>query len=116
MKQNDTQEKGSGREINLRPPQSRTGRQTVTPGPWVVAGLRDDDTLCVVQQSTGGVICNIESTFAYATADEMNASLIAAAPELLTALKLAVSSLNAPGFVNATVRMAEAAIAKAEVR
>lgn len=43
-----------------------------------------------------------------------NAQLIAAAPELLQACRLALSSLQAAGFANATVTLCEAAIAKAE--
>lgn len=91
-------------------------KQTITPGPWAVSGLREDDTLCIIQEKTGGVICNIESTFGYATADQLNANLIALAPELLMCLKLTVSSLEAAGFQNATLRMAIAVIAKAEIK
>ena len=59
-----------------------------TPGPWEISGDRDDsDGLSVIQQSTGGIICLVESTLGYATADEANAWLIAAAPELLEAAK-----------------------------
>lgn len=71
--------------------------QTATPGPWKIDGDRDQDFgLCVVQESTGGIICSIESTPGYGTADELNAQLIAAAPDLLDALKelVAVSDLR----------------------
>jgi hypothetical protein len=43
-----------------------------------------------------------------------NAALIAAAPDLLTACRLALGSLEAAGFDNGTVRACRAAIAKAE--
>jgi hypothetical protein len=75
-------------------------KQTVTPGPWKVDGDRDQDFgLCVVQESTGGVICEISSTLGYGTADELNARLIAAAPELLEALKAIFD-----GFVDGSIR------------
>ena len=52
-----------------------------TPGPWKVAGYRDDaDGLCVVQKSTGGLICFVETTLGQAAADEANSRLIATAP------------------------------------
>ena len=71
-------------------------KQTITPGPWKVDGDRDQDFgLCIVQESTGGVICQIESTPGYGKADELNAQLIAAAPEMLTALNAANSAFNA---------------------
>jgi hypothetical protein len=60
---------------------------THTPGPWEVSGDRDDsDGLCVVEKATGRLICLVESTLGYAAADEANARLIAAAPDLLEAL------------------------------
>jgi hypothetical protein len=46
--------------------------------------------------------------------EHANARLIAAAPELLEACKLAAASLDAVGVNNATLRIARAAIAKAE--
>jgi hypothetical protein len=51
-----------------------------TPGPWAIRGDRDDcDGLSVIQQATGRLICVVESTFGYATADEADARRIAAA-------------------------------------
>jgi hypothetical protein len=58
-----------------------------TPGPWAVTADRDDcDGLSVIQQQSGGLICLVESTLGQAVADEANARLIAAAPEMLAEL------------------------------
>lgn len=41
-------------------------KQSATAGPWKIDGDRDQDFgLCIVQESTGGVICQIESTPGY---------------------------------------------------
>lgn len=57
-----------------------------TPGPWEAVGDRDDEGIMIVQSATGGEVCDIVSTLGYAEADEANARLIAAAPDLLEAL------------------------------
>lgn len=75
-------------------------KQTITPGPWKVDGDRDQDFgLCIVQESTGGVICQIESTPGYGTADELNAQLICAAPDMKAALDALVA-----GFVDGSIK------------
>jgi hypothetical protein len=65
-----------------------------TPGPWAVVGDRET-FLRVVQSGTGGLICDIESTFGYAKGDEANARLIAAAPDLLVVAELALAYMLA---------------------
>ena len=54
---------------------------THTPGPWTIEGTRDSDEFWVVKDE--GPVCEISQTFGYPDADEANARLIAAAPELL---------------------------------
>ena len=65
-----------------------------TPGTWAVSGERDSRPLDIVQASTGGLIATLEETFGYGEADEANARLIAAAPELLAALEAAVRRIT----------------------
>ena len=57
-----------------------------TPGPWGVSGSRDTD-LEIRQIASDGMIAIVEQTLGYAEADEANARLIAAAPELAEALR-----------------------------
>ena len=57
---------------------------THTPGPWRIEGTRDSDEFWVVKNE--GPVCEISQTFGYPDADEANARLIAAAPDLLAAL------------------------------
>ena len=115
-----------------------TPEQTVkhTPGPWHVAGSRADERDFIVAESTGNTVCepNIE---AYGSPNDFdpnvrriglaeakaNARLIAAAPELLTALadlwewaseaRTHLTSDPVPDGLGAAVL---AAIAKAEGR
>ena len=72
---------------------------THTPGPWTIEGTRDSDEFWVVKDE--GPVCEISQTFGYPDADEANARLIAAAPELLAALRDLIrekaASLGDPG-------------------
>lgn len=97
-----------------------------TPGPWRVVRYRRPDTLRI-HHNTGyeivpiTKICNPENEYA-----EANAKLIAAAPDLLEALKLATSCIGDLGrnpralAVNSSrviiVEKLEAAILKADWR
>lgn len=58
-----------------------------TPGPWQVDGDRNQSEMIIRQASSHGRIAYMEFTTGYADADEANARLIAAAPELLEALE-----------------------------
>ena len=93
-----------------------------TPGPWCV---RHDDMVC---SQEGRIIADCESTpYAMRPAppiveDKANATLIAAAPELLAALKAASEWLNDMGCeheepdLTCVVCLVNAAINKAEGR
>lgn len=63
-----------------------------TPGPWVVAD--DSEPRTIIQCRAGGLICDtaIQETVAESRA---NNRLLAAAPELLEALRLALPALEA---------------------
>jgi hypothetical protein len=65
-----------------------------TPGPWEVDGDRDGDQLLVIQSESKGEICNVTFTLGYGHADEANARLIAAAPDLLAACEAALAREN----------------------
>jgi len=88
-----------------------------TPGPWKVEhrGYK-----YIVSKSRDGYItrdvCRMDGSTMAAFAQEANARLIAAAPELLEALKDALQLLEVYGgdFEEATRNQARAAIAKAE--
>jgi hypothetical protein len=95
------------------------GRMSViekhTPGPWAI-GLESDDDRFQVIASTGEHICYVELDPVGS-----NARLIAAAPDLLAALKWAVdcSDMNLDDLdldTCAALDAARAAIAKAEGR
>lgn len=83
---------------------------TRTPGPWTVS---DDNGLRIDAGSTDHVIAMAQYIPEKKEEAYSNARLIAAAPELLEALKLMQASLRASGQINATV---DNAIAKAEGR
>jgi hypothetical protein len=87
-----------------------------TPGPWGVQddhGRRyvetlkgNDDSICEVhRRAKGGILSDAEF--------HANARLIAAAPELLRALDMAVTEESAYGEANGWIEVARAAIAKA---
>ena len=88
-----------------------------TPGPWQLAGYAQGGRF--VGQAPDGIL-GVALAFGDTTVEQdTNAKLIAAAPELLEALKLAVPIiLSALAFVdcNAQLRLARAAIEKAEGR
>ena len=71
---------------------ARLARPAHTPGPWSVEGNRDDATgeLRIVQDATAGEIAILYPEFGRGDADEANARLIAATPEMLAALKRAL--------------------------
>lgn len=78
---------------------------THTKGPWI-----HDDTF-------GLIMAGKEEICALHSGKIANAKLIAAAPEMLEALKRAVSALEANGAPNCeAVKESKAAIAKAESR
>jgi hypothetical protein len=89
-----------------------------TPGPWKATGLR----VFSANDAWAGIVASaLTTTSNYGTA-KANARLIAAAPDILAALKAAVAVLNAEGIVYGdsdeepldVLREAEAAIEKAE--
>lgn len=98
-------------------------KQTITPGPWNVVGDQYQYFgIFVVQESTSDGICQIDSTPGFGDANELNARLIAAAPDM----KAALDALMA-GFVDGSIQFAKghhhpanvllcAAIEKAEIR
>lgn len=90
-----------------------------TPGPWLTDEMMPGDQYRYVFAAKGPIVCRV-SAFA---AGEANARLIAAAPELLAALKGVLASLEWHADRHGNVGMdaqrrldAHAAIAKAEVR
>jgi hypothetical protein len=81
------QKRGCGCEAYPFCEHAPSATPSFTPHPWKVSGDRDQSQLTIVQTSTGGLIATIEHTLGYAKADEANANLMAAAPELYRALK-----------------------------
>ena len=88
-----------------------------TPGPWMaVPGGRHDQEVIITTQhrldQSFSEICGLDVEFTGKHGDEQkaNARLIAAAPEMLRALRAIVEESNDPGAVDC----ARAAIAKAE--
>lgn len=95
-----------------------TNKTKHTPGPWHI-GLRQPSSDKFIYGSNGGEVadCNMESNFP--EENLANARLIAAAPELLEALRDALGSLiearDEHDFNSAcTIKIAQDAIAKAE--
>lgn len=94
-----------------------------TPGPWTITGRKDRDWLFaeIVSEGAGLMVAEIRgATFIDGiehAEHSANARLIAAAPEMLEALKLIQRDLNIPGLPFCTMSAALAvglAIAKAE--
>lgn len=78
-----------------------------TQGPWHIA--RFEASTVDIRDARGVTVAEVGDT---SMEDEANARLIAAAPELLEALKAARDDLRVAGF-DATVSMLDEAIAKA---
>lgn len=100
--------------------------QTHTPGPWKISGEFADDSMVLIFDADGNVVCEIEPfTEEWTVGEVFKTHLIAAAPELLEALKLmlnayqrgAFSAMGHRNFAGICVKASEAAktaIAKAE--
>lgn len=87
-----------------------------TPGPWAVIGNREESELDIVQESTGGLIATTESTLGYGDADQANANLMAAAPDMLEALERSVKHLCCVIGFESLVQQQREAISKARGR
>ena len=85
-----------------------------TPGPWVIYPETNGTEICAVDMTPGLPIRQLVAT-AQGTNWIANARLIAAAPELLEALKETLAIAKRDEFGDYVIR-AEAAIAKAEGR
>lgn len=88
---------------------------TFTPGPWMYQATAGNHDFLVYPESTGRDVALVRDF------NEANARLIAAAPELLTALRELVAALPASSSKTPRTRwnaeaVARAAIAKAEGR
>lgn len=81
-----------------------------TAGPWLNSGLD-----IVGSDNNTTVVASVNGTFSNENEIEANALLIAAAPDLLEALKMIVENTEKDGYVNAgLLDEAIAAIAKAQ--
>ncbi len=60
-----------------------------TPGPWSVAPVRDDSGRYLVEPAAGNTDTSLDAVFIARCSSETDAKLIAAAPDLLDALRLA---------------------------
>ena len=96
-----------------------------TPGPWVVWGSSSNDGEAEVVSKKDGskTICWTADTYnevdgegEVTSEDLSNARLIAAAPELLSALRYMVENAESEGWSGLMLSDAVAAIAKAEGR
>ena len=97
-----------------------------TPGPWGVAGQRSNKRWAVVRNDSwsdlplmdGWTIADVYSRKMNADEDEANARLIAAAPEMLDALKWLIEfcGLNQYDKNDPAIAKVWAALAKAEGR
>ena len=80
---------------------------THTPGPWEIRAEEADEEYWITEPhytvGPASIVFNIE-----------DACLIAAAPELLEALKLMIDTHDTGGWPTSTIVIARAAIAKAE--
>ena len=88
-----------------------------TPGPWIVALNIDGvyaGTLSVVKSAVGSEICGPRQIRPQAKELEANANLIAAAPDLLEALKAILTICDSEGMYALESDAARAAIAKAK--
>jgi hypothetical protein len=93
-----------------------------TPGPWlVVVGDDDDITVCAFEgDPRDGIMADIVAEI-LSVENEADAQLIAAAPDLLEALRLVLGVVAPEGggsafIASGTERIARAAIVKAEER
>lgn len=87
-----------------------------TPGPWELRTLEDDSPTIVVCDAKEEEICCVHYGY-LRYENESNARLIATAPDLLEAAKLAmVQVFLANGSENTAYKALEAAINKAEGR
>ena len=84
-----------------------------TPAPWTVDGYHSDHYASFSVKAGGRGVCAISSNIKRpGTESAANASLIAAAPDLLAALRNAVEIIESTGL-DASIQ--RAAIAKAEI-
>lgn len=84
-----------------------------TPGPWKFSFEGVDPEWAIVTNAHGLIVANVNAD----SRQEANARLIAAAPELLEALRGVVAmQYSKPSFLAASMEQARAAIAKAEGR
>jgi hypothetical protein len=85
-----------------------------TPGPWTIEESNVGYGPCYyIEGGDGSYVIHGEGT-AWSESDKANARLIAAAPELLEALKVAADALGSEEGMAAAYRLAREAIAKAE--
>lgn len=114
--------RGEGEETSM----NGSNSYRYTPGPWVVEDSRKmkrktlRSNLLMVVAVGGGMPGLIVNQGSVTPTDEANARLIAAAPDLLQALKLLHDNLaeyqrinNLGGYNNHDMKMARAALAKA---
>ncbi|EOD6737737.1 hypothetical protein ACJ2YI_004082 [Cronobacter sakazakii] len=86
-----------------------------TPGPWSSHDDEESMATSVVMNDFGDILCVVGTYMTSAEEDYANANLIAAAPDLLEALK-SIMELQTRGYVvlgDKCTEMARAAIAKA---
>lgn len=95
-----------------------------TPGPWKLLTVGDRNRLCPADKNNQSILTLEDegnSTFA-CVYEEADANLIAAAPDLLEALKLFIRSEkmardgNPPTGADELIELGESAVAKAEGR
>ena len=102
--------------------QKQPKQQGYTPGPWHIRNEKDNQGYRGVAVQSADGLCVANIVMDLHDREQANARLIAAAPDLLAALKLAFVQLQgkcgAPfrDLVPTTWRQMEAAIAKAEGR
>jgi hypothetical protein len=87
-----------------------------TPGPWVADGSRvriATPTKCGYREGLRIDTCYIEDAWENDPEAEANARLIAAAPDMLTALEAVVKAYDGPCVTRSEMDMVRAAIAKA---
>lgn len=86
-----------------------------TPGPWSAHDDEESMATSVVMNDFGDILCVVGTYMTSAEEDYANANLIAAAPDLLEALK-SIMELQTRGYVvlgDKCTEIARAAIAKA---
>lgn len=90
-----------------------------TPGPWTIVPRLHAEMFCAVMGADGQLVVNLGDGGNGIEAQNANAHLISAAPDLLTALKSCMARLNEMnGWTDAGYEygIAKAAVAKAEVK